>query len=177
MEEKVFKFISDCGSFRGKMHSEISIYENRIEITRDTKWKVAKNTVIYFDNITSITHKEGGFGVSEQWISFSVPGVNPGYIRTADMGTTYIDLGISQAPWTDENSIIFRKDNSEVKEYYKKIQEIFGNYKKNNNSSSIVNVTQESAVDKLKKLKDIFDLGIITESEYREKRDKLLQEI
>lgn len=176
MEEKVFSFISDCGIFKGKMHSEIDVYEDRIEIIRDTKWKVAKNTIIYFENITSITHKQGGFAVSEQWITFSVPGVNPGYIRTADMGTTYIDLG-SQAPWTDENSIIFRKDNCEVEGYYKKIQEVYGNYRKNKGEAKMVNVTEESPLDKLKKLKDLYDLGIINDSEYEEKRDKLLQKI
>lgn len=176
IQEKIFSFISECGVFRGKMHSEVTIYEERIEIVRDTKWKVAPKTILYYEDITSIVHKKGGFAVGEQWISFSVPGVNPRYMRTADMGTTYIDLGIDQAPWTDENSIIFRKDNNEVTKYFEKIQEVYGNYKRNKRNDNI-KVTDESSMDRLRKLKELYDLGILDKTEYEEKRTKLVQDI
>ena len=50
---------------------------------------------------------------------------------------------------------------------------------KNNHTPNVVNnvVQEESAIEKLKKLKEIYDLNIITEEEYEEKRNKLLQEI
>ena len=178
MNEKVLSFVTDCGSFLGKMHAEVDVYENRIEISRETRWKVEKNTILYFEDITAIKHKDtGGMFCSEQWISFTVPGVNPGYVRTAEMGKMYIDVGGEQTPFTDENSIIFRKDNPNVKEYYQIMQEAFGKYKdKTNNSNSTV-IVQETAMDKLKKLKELFDMGIIDQTEYESKKRKLLDEI
>ena len=38
-------------------------------------------------------------------------------------------------------------------------------------------VQKESSMDKLKKLKELFDMDIITEEEYKEKRSKLLEQI
>ena len=58
------------------------------------------------------------------------------------------------------------------------IQEIYHEFKNNHTPSAVNNVVQgESAIEKLKKLKEIYDLNIITEEEYEEKRNKLLQEI
>ena len=60
----------------------------------------------------------------------------------------------------------------------RRIQEIYQEFKNNHTPSAVNNVVQgESAIEKLKKLKEIYDLNIITEEEYEEKRNKLLQEI
>ena len=42
----------------------------------------------------------------------------------------------------------------------------------NNDSTS-----KESSIDKLKKLKELHDMGIINDDEYSEKKNKLLSEI
>ena len=85
---------------------------------------------------------------------------------------------IAMAPFDDEYSIIFRKDNAQAEKYIRRIQEIYQEFKNNHTPSAVNNVVQgESAIEKLKKLKEIYDLNIITEEEYEEKRNKLLQEI
>ena len=82
------------------------------------------------------------------------------------------------APFDDEYSMIFRKDNAQAEKYIRRIQEIYQEFKNNHTPSAVNNVVQgESAIEKLKKLKEIYDLNIITEEEYEEKRNKLLQEI
>jgi len=66
----------------------------------------------------------------------------------------------------------------EGKEYYQKLLEIFNNYKSSQKSKvSANNNPPESALDQLKKLKDLYDAGIITEQEYEEKRVKLLEKV
>ncbi len=82
------------------------------------------------------------------------------------------------APFDDEYSIIFRKDNAQAEKYIQRIKEIYQEFKNNHTPNVVNNVVQEeSAIEKLKKLKEIYDLNIITEEEYEEKRNKLLQEI
>ena len=38
-------------------------------------------------------------------------------------------------------------------------------------------IMQESSLDKLKKLKELYDLGILSKTEYEEKRQKMLNEL
>ena len=174
---EIFSFISDCGLARGKMHAEVKVFADRVEIKRDTKWKVAKQTTIYFDSVTAISHKMSkGLLQSEQWITFAVPGVRQYMVVAVEPGT-YV-TNSQMAPFDDEYSIIFRKDNAQAEKYIRRIQEIYQEFKNNHTPSAVNNVVQgESAIEKLKKLKEIYDLNIITEEEYEEKRNKLLQEI
>ena len=46
-----------------------------------------------------------------------------------------------------------------------------------NVSGTSSNNPEESAIDKLKKLKDLLDAGVITEEEFNAKKEKLLSEI
>ena len=158
------------------MHAEVKVFADRVEIKRDTKWKVAKQTTIYFDSVTAISHKMSkGLLQSEQWITFAVPGVRQDMVVAVEPGT-YV-TNSQMAPFDDEYSIIFRKDNAQAEKYIRRIQEIYQEFKNNHTPSAVNNVVQgESAIEKLKKLKEIYDLNIITE-EYEEKRNKLLQEI
>ena len=108
---EIFSFISDCGLARGKMHAEVKVFADRVEIKRDTKWKVAKQTTIYFDSVTAISHKMSkGLLQSEQWITFAVPGVRQDMVVAVEPGT-YV-TNSQMAPFDDEYSIIFRKDNA-----------------------------------------------------------------
>ena len=164
--EEIFSFISDCGLARGKMHAEVKVFADRVEIKRDTKWKVAKQTTIYFDSVTAISHKMSkGLLQSEQWITFAVPGVRQDMVVAVEPGTYVTNSQI--APFDDEYSIIFRKDNAQAEKYIRRIQEIYQEFKNNHTPSAVNNVVQgESAIEKLKKLKEIYDLNIITEEEY-----------
>lgn len=74
-------------SIERKIHSEANVYEEQIEIIRDT---IASKTVIGLEDMTSIVHRKGGFVSGEYWISFAIARANQGYMLAADIDTTYV---------------------------------------------------------------------------------------
>lgn len=55
---EIFSFISDCGLARGKMHAEVKVFADRVEIKKRYEMEMmAKQTTIYFDSVTAISHK------------------------------------------------------------------------------------------------------------------------
>ena len=72
---------------------------------------------------------------------------------------------------SEERNTTIWKELEDIKEqaekYIQRIQEIYQEFKNNHTPNVVNNVVQEeSAIEKLKKLKEIYDLNIITEEEY-----------
>lgn len=84
--EEIFSFISDCGLARGKMHAEVKVFADRVEIKRDKvkglKYKITKSsasngTVTVIENLkkdaTKITIPST---VKIKGYTFKVKGIN-----------------------------------------------------------------------------------------------------
>lgn len=159
--------------------SDVKVYENRVHIERTGRLdSVPEEVTVYFDNVSGINYtKDTDYLLS--YISFT------GMSQSSAQSITGMEIGkvmvgtASANPWKDPYGIVFKLNMyEEGKEYYQKLLEIFNNYKNSQKPKVATNNNpQESSLDKLKKLKDLYDAGIITEQEYEEKRLKLLDEI
>lgn len=166
-----------------KWSTEISVYPDKVKISRRGKTVLPREFEISFDDITAIT--TGGPVWSNSWITFSVPGVEKVHQNAVMLGKPNRSGQIAYTgdarPLMDPCSVVYEKGMQEkVAEDYKAINKIYSQYKaavreKQMPGGSVV--VQESALDQLKKLKELYDMGAINESEYTEKREKLLQGI
>lgn len=160
--------------------SNVSVFSDKVLILRKGyTGKLPLESTIYFENTTAIT-----FGHSfRSWISFSVPGAYQAQsnVVTAIKPGQVVIGGNNPIPYNDPFSVVFGSSNSDYAEtHYQKIQKIYDEYKKAHHSStsSVTNVVQQDgALDKIKKLRELYDLGILSTEEYEEKRLKLLNEI
>ncbi len=174
MDQVLLSFTTDTGFLRGKLHAEVKLYSDRIEIYRDTHWAVSKQTVLFFDNITSVSFRPSKYPISEQWIKFTVPGSDSGVTVAVPANSVVLEV---QAPFTDENVIIFKKNDDQAEKYFQTIQKAYSQYRSAMRTQPAQATIAESPLDKLKKMKELLDLGVISQAEYEEKRIKLLQEI
>lgn len=162
-----------------KYTSHVRIYRDCIKIKRVGRvGDIPEEVTIPFDSITSITYtKDSNYMLS--YIAFtglsnstsqSINGLNMGKMMVASS---------SANPWSDPYGIVFKlKMYETVEPYYKKMVEVFEAYKREQSGPKRQNIiVNDSSVDKLKKLKELKDLGIITSAEYEKKREKLLSEI
>lgn len=141
------------------VNGQIELYDGKIVIKR--KGALAKMTqgftkgdkTIYINQISGIQFKTGGNFVNG-YIQFSLPGGNE---RTK---------GAFDAT-QDENSVMFRKsDNELATELKRRIEKML--HTDNNH------VTSSSSADEIKKFKELYDSGIITEDEFDQKKKQLL---
>ena len=180
MNKKIYEFsVETRWTIPAKYTSNVTVYEDRVEIARSGRLNALPEKVtVYFANVSSVVYtKDTDYILS--YISFTgVSSSKSQSLNAVSIGN--VTAGIASAnPWKDPYGIVFKLDMyQEGKEFYQKINAAFEKYRQNNTRPVTHNViTQESSVDKLKKLKDLKDLGIITEHEYEEKRLKLLAEI
>lgn len=132
-------------------------YENYLEIERKGFFaKVSHgftkgDKVLYYRDITGIQIKKPGF--TNGYIQFSLPGGSEG------------TEGIMEA-MDDENSFVFQKKNYPT---VLKIRELIEE-KMNEGAAPEQSV---SAADEIRKYKELWDEGIITEEQFNKKRDEL----
>lgn len=159
--------------------SHVKVYENRVHIERDGRLdSIPEEVTVHFDNVSGINYtKNTDYLLS--YISFTgMSQSNAQSITGLEVGNVMMATA-SANPWNDPYGIVFKLNMyDEGKEYYQKLLEIFNNYKSTQQSKvSANNNPQESALDQLKKLKELYDAGIVTEQEYEEKRVKLLERV
>lgn len=143
------------------VNGQLELYNDKVMIKR--KGALAKMTqgffkgekTIYLKQITGIQVKPGGTFFNG-YIQFTVP------------GGIENKKGITDAT-KDENTVMFnKKDNDLVSKIKSKIEEL----QQNSNVQQVVN--QISSADEIKKYKDLFEQGILTEDEFAAKKKQLL---
>lgn len=179
MDNLIFEFSATSGYLRGKTTANVKVYKDRIIIQRDTKWaNIPKELTLSFTDILTITYDENK---SNAWISFAVPSALPNSqmksvqpVYAMRPGEIVITPSIKTAPFGEAYAIIFPKaQKDEAKTYYKQLLEL--NKKARDQGKATPAASQESTLDKLKKLKELLDMGVLSEDEYEEKRRELLQ--
>ncbi len=162
-----------------KYSSTVYAYSDRVEIHREGKTALPKDMTLFFDDITVIS---GGNSSGRSWISFSVPGMfnaGRGVVTAAKPGQ--IVIAGPTIPYDDPCTVMYGLgEKREAEEDCRQINEIFMTYKAESRKRKEVgapSIMQESALDQLKKLKELFDMGVITEAEYNEKREKRMKDI
>lgn len=103
-------------------------------------------------------------------VQIKEPGFTTGYMAIQTMGTFDVKGGVQKAV-RDENSILFLKNEGDL---IHQIQEYIEDYltRKNQPQQQVVN--QTSNLDELKKLKELLDMGAITQEEFDQQKQRLL---
>lgn len=159
----------------------VYVFQDRVVINRLGKLNgLPGDVTIYFRDVTSIQYASAQMGMRPR-ISLTVPGSAMGSTTMAAPMTKNLTVASTNVNhYDDPCSIIFPLDPSEeAKKYCEMIKQYYNEYKANEQVPLQVAtiIQQESAVDKLKKLKELKDMGILSDSEYEEKRQKLLYEV
>ena len=181
MAEFKFKFCTSMRILTAHYESNVSVYDDKVVIERTGKTGgLPSDSTIYFRDATAVSWGEA---VGRSWITFSVPGV----VTRAQQVVTAVRPGqIAFAPgpyipYDDPFSVVFGlREEYESENNYQKIKKLFDAYKAKAAEQSAVSNTmiyQDSVMDKLRKLKELKDMGILNGEEYEEKRVKLLSEI
>jgi hypothetical protein len=120
------------------------------------------------------------------WIIFSLPGINQSssvFTTASVTKSVSVTLGPSSGedvPFSNTYAICSYNDkNQSLKKHFDRVFKIFNEYRRNSFQSQgpAVVQSQESSLDKLKKLKELLDMGAITNEEYEEKRKILINQI
>ena len=103
-------------------------------------------------------------------VQFKKSGFATGYIQFVIPGSQENKHGLTDA-LKDENTVTFNMNAKEANANAQEIKEYIENFNSEGSSSNV----EEDKYDKLKKLKDLFDDGVIDESEFKKEKDKLLK--
>lgn len=163
----------------GRYSTEVSVYSDRVTIRRKgATGGLPKEMILLFENIAAVI---SGSQSGRAWISFSVPGI---YNATSNTVTAVKPGSItftSKIPYNDPCSVVYGMgEKQQAEKDCSEINKIFMKYKtaaRTKYSAPAPVIMQESALDSLKKLKELYSMGIITEEEYNEKREKLMASI
>lgn len=121
-------------------------------------------TAIAFTNMRLIYAQKGGFLFGEQVKIVNLNQVND--IEKAPFGIAYGRISID----TIKENIGIDIDKKKIDAVFNAITEIIDDYK----SASGVISQPVSDVEELKKFKELFDSGVITEEEYNKKKSQIL---
>ncbi|WP_143750786.1 DUF4429 domain-containing protein [Clostridium merdae] len=143
------------------VNGQLEVYSNKVVIRR--KGFLAKMTQgfnkgdkeIYLNQISGIQVKNGG-------------NITNGYIQFSLAGGVENTNGLKEAI-NDENTVVFKKiDNETVAQIKDKIEAL------RNQLTAPVMANNISSADEIKKFKELFDAGVITEVEFNLKKKELL---
>ena len=157
----------------GGIETEVSVYDDRISLKRKISGvlaltvKLPSETTVFYNDLSAINLVEPS-------------GINGGTMKTVDVNGKVLNNVDTVNALGNPYCIVFNKDKNEMKDYFNKLRDAYQEYKskEKNSSTTIINQNQEeSSLDKIKKLKDLLDIGAISQEEFDEKKKTLMNNI
>lgn len=179
MSEVLYQFSTKIMVLTGSFKTDVLVYEDHIDIMREGRTVLPKESTVFFETASTITH---GYHV-RPYITFVVPGsqINSSQVVAAlNPSQAMFATAVPQLPYNDPFSVVgATNEKVQFEEHFNAIKSIFDKYKGLHARRELSQpvAEQDGPIDKLKKLKELADLGIISDSEYEEKRRKLLDQI
>lgn len=183
--EELFRFKA-LHKAMGGIETDVSVFDNKIELRRKVSGIIAMNTklpsetIAYYKDLMAINFvrpslSSGNIG----WIELVGISRDKNVTSTVDTNWKMISNVDTVNGLKNPYNIAFNKNHREMEGYYNRIKELFEEFiSKNQNVQNITNITsEESSLDKIKKLKDLLDLGAISQEEFDEKKQKLMDSI
>lgn len=179
MDNLKFEFSATSGYLYGKTIANVKVYHDRIVIDRDTKRaNIPREMTILFEDVVSITYDENK---SNAWIGFAVDANLPNsqlkypqLVQSIRPGEIAIMPNVKVAPFDEPYAIVFPKNQKDdARAYYERLLVLSQSVQQHR--KEVYTVDQESPLDKLKKLKELLDMGVLSETEYEQKKNELLQ--
>lgn len=137
------------------VNDQLEVYDDRVIIRRkNSKAKFSGDKTIYLNQVTGVEFKKAGRLIA-------------GYLQFTLPGSVSSKKGIHDAVH-NENSVVFNnKYNDEAEEIKLKIEALIKNQSKSND-------VKLDDTDLLRKYKQLFDDGIITQEEFQAKKKEIL---
>lgn len=158
---------------------EVVVYRDRAIIKRSGSMRasLSNETVVRFEDVSAIRcmGPDIKFHVKGMQSSSPLPIVTSKLSKNISVSS----MPNSQDVWDlGDPYMIEGKDSNEMQKHCNELNKIYNAYRDNaNNNLVTTNIKQESELDKMKKIKELFDLNIITKDEYEAKRKELLEKI
>lgn len=169
----------------GGIETDVLVYDDKIILKRKVSGIISMNvrlpaeTTAYYSELAGINFvKPSGLnGIG--WIELVGISTSGKTMKTVDVNGKLINNVDSVNALGNPYCIAFNKDKSDMEKHYNRMKEIFNEYKANSSSGvNIINAAQEeSALDKIKKLKELLDVGAISQEEFDEKKNSLMNNI
>jgi len=188
------KFFDIGGTTKTGVNGWLRLFDDRIEFEKDAlrsskRWKIViPFESILVDNVTFVEKDSGDATVIGGGIASPVPflpipmgvGTGGGFIsRIGNLNLLvipYVDEnGIKHAPRFQIKGLIRDKTQEWAEILYEKLAEL--NRRKLKTKKNYSSVNADDVLEKLKKLKELHDAGILTDEEFEEKKKKLLDMI
>lgn len=180
----------------GSIYTNVRMYEDRIVLTRQLTGIIATNvslpaeTTVFYKDIQAINFtpaQKGFFATGIGWIALAVIAGNVnGITKTVNVtnyglvGNNSVDaISAMQSPY----NIVYSTNKESVPGYYSKMKQIYEEYllkskqQDAGQSNSTVANNAQSPIEQIKRLKELLDIGAISQEEYDKKKEKLLAEI
>jgi hypothetical protein len=183
--EELFRFKA-LHKAMGGIETDVFVFDNKIELRRKVSGIISMNTklptetIAYYKDLTAINFvrpslSSGNIG----WIELVGISRDKNVTSTVDANWKMISNVDTVNGLKNPYNIAFNKNHREMEGYYNRIKELFEEFiSQNQNVQNITNITnEESALDKIKKLKELLDLGVISQEEFDEKKQKLMDSI
>lgn len=170
----------------GGIETEVSVYDDRISLKRKISGvlaltvKLPSETTVFYNDLSAINLVEPSGINGIGWIELSGISINGGTMKTVDVNGKVLNNVDTVNALGNPYCIVFNKDKNEMKDYFNKLRDAYQEYKskEKNSSTTIINQNQEeSSLDKIKKLKDLLDIGAISQEEFDEKKKTLMNNI
>ena len=185
MGENLFNFKA-LHKALGGIETDASVFDDRISLKRKVSGvlaltvKLPSETTVFYSDLSAINFVSptGINGIG--WIELSGVSTNSGTMKTVDVNGKMLNNVDTVNALGNPYCIVFNKDKKEMELCYNKLKDAYQEYKSKEKGSSttIINQSQEeSSLDKIKKLKDLLDIGAISQEEFEEKKKTLMDNI
>lgn len=171
----------------GKIETEVLVYEDRVTLKKKVTGAFAMNTALpaeitaFYGDLSGINFSKATIMKPVGLIELTGISANHGTVKTVDVQGKIATNGVDIANALGNPYVIpFNKDKEAMEGKYNELRTVFEKYKANNSNGNVnvINAAQEeSALDKIKKLKELLDIGAITQEEFDAQKSELLKNI
>lgn len=170
----------------GGIETDVEVYEDKIELKRKVSGVIAMNTKLptvttaYYEELKGInfvkpTLSSGNIG----WIELVGISRDRNVTQMVDVNKALISNADIVNGLKNPYCIVFNKNKDEMEVCYLKIKDVFDKYVvKARSTRGVTNIIQdETSLDKIRKLKELLDIGAISQEEFEAKKIDLMKNI
>ena len=185
MGELLFEFKASHKAMGG-IETDVAVYDDKIELKRKVSGVIALNTklpsetIAYYNELKGINYVKPNLASGNVgWIELVGVSRNQAVTQTVNVNGSLISNADIVNGMKNPYNIVFNKNKAEMEDCYKKIKEAFEKYSvQQKNNQGVTNIIlDETALDKIKKLKDLLDMGAISQEEFEKKKNELMKNI
>lgn len=171
--------------YRDNYDWRVEVFEDYLEIHRSGRLRAGlqTKTTIYFQDVTDVQYYTS---FNFTWIIFAMPGIDQSssvFTTSSVTKNTSVTTGLKPAediPYSNTYAICNYSDKAQtLRKHFEVIHTTYENYRRNQKAETAPAAAQlqDNTYEKLKQLKDLLEIGILTQDEYEQKRKMLIEKL